>query len=418
MPDVSSGRAGEGAGVSAEGVIGSPVADAGRVGDLNLLRRADAAGQRLFRELVVSRIAWRTASEASRLIAADVVGFSLRVAGCDHPQPCHLHHCFDRLEMKAMLGNRGPRLPGLRLIAGAGVGGQVLDTGKVIEVPRYRSASFDNELVELVAEEEGIGSLIGVPVSFGGEVRGVLHVGLRSEGGFSGSSMEALGRLCTYSGAALAAARDRARVEEVAAMRERRRLARALHDDFGQRLFGIGVSAQLAHSSASAGRPDLLGHLAGLEQQIAGASAQLRSTLKALDRPAAPAGAVAVKLREDAASFSARTSVPAHLLVLGDPAPVDEAREELLIRVAQEGLRNVERHAAAAEVVLTLAFQGDAVELVIQDDGVGVPAPAHAQGSGLGLGMLREEVARFGGEVRLVRSEDSGSTMRALIPLG
>ena len=104
-------------------------------------------------------------------------------------------------------------------------------------------------------------------------------------------------------------------------MRERRRLARALHDDFGQRLFGIGVSAQLAHSSAAAGRPDLLAHLAGLEQQIAGASAQLRSTLRALDRPAAPAGAVAVKLREDAAAFSARTAVPAHLLVLGDPAP-------------------------------------------------------------------------------------------------
>ena len=109
--------------------------------------------------------------------------------------------------------------------------------------------------------------------------------------------------------------------------------------------------------------------------------------------------------------------MPAHLLVLGDPAPVDEAREELLIRIAQEGLRNVERHAGATEVVLTLAFQGEAVELVIQDDGVGPPSRPQAHGSGLGLGMLREEVARFGGDVRLARSEDSGSTMRALIPL-
>ena len=398
-------------------VIGAPVAEVGAGADLNLLRRADAAGQRLFRELVVSRIAWRTASEASRLIACDVVGFSLRSPGCDHPPPCHLHHCFDRLEMKAMLGNRGPRLPGLQLEAGAGVGGRVLDTGRAVQVRRYRSAPFEEELVDLVAGEEGIGSLAGVPVSFGGEVRGVLHVGRRADGGFSASAIEALERLCTYSGAALAAARDRARVEEVAAMRERRRLARALHDDFGQRLFGIGVSAQLAHSSAVAGRPDLLGHLAGLEQQIAGASAQLRATLNALDRPAAPAGAVAVKLREDAAAFTARSSVPAHLLVIGEPAPVDEAREELLIRIAQEGLRNVERHAGASEVVLTLAFQGDAVELVIQDDGVGAGAAPPAQGSGLGLGMLGEEAARFGGEVRLARSEDLGSTMRALVPL-
>ena len=62
-----------------------PVAE---TSDANLLRRADAAGQRLFRELVVSRIAWATVSEVTRLIAVDVVGFSLRATGCAHPQPC------------------------------------------------------------------------------------------------------------------------------------------------------------------------------------------------------------------------------------------------------------------------------------------------------------------------------------------
>lgn len=391
--------------------------DAGtRAADVNLLRRADAAGQRLFRELVVSRIAWATVSEASRLIAVDVVAFSLRVAGCAHPQPCLLHHCFDRLEVKAVLGNRGPRLPGLRLAPGDGVGGRVLETAKPVEVPTYGLAPFDPGLVRLVAHEEGVRALVGIPVSFAGEVRGVLHAGLRREGTFSAGSVDALTRLCTYSGAALAAARDRARVEEVAALRERRRLARALHDEFGQRLFGIGVTAQQARSSASAGRPDLVSQLSGLEQQIAGASAALRSTLRSLDRPSAPAGALAVKLREDAAAFSARTGVPSHLLMLGDPAPLDPAREELLDRVAQESLRNVERHAGALEVIITLAFQGPWVELVIQDDGVGA-SPSGTSG-GLGLRMIREEIARLGGEARLSRSEDAGSTMRARLPLG
>lgn len=390
-------------------------AEASRASDLNLLRRADVAGQRLFRELVVSRIAWSTVSEASRLIAVDVVGFSLRAPGCAHPQPCNLHHCFDRLEMKAVLGNRGPRLPGLKLSSGGGVGGRVLATGKPVEVPTYGLAPFDPDLVELVAGEEGIGALVGVPVSFGGEVRGVLHVGLRREGAFSDAVIEALTRLCTYAGAALAAARDRARVEEVAALRERRRLARALHDEFGQRLFGIGMTAQLARASASAGRPDLLTHLSGLEQQIAGASAALRSTLRSLDRPAAPAGTVVVKLREDVAAFATRTGVPAHLLVMGEPAALDSAREDLLARAAQEGLRNVERHAGALEVVVTLAFEGEWVELVIQDDGVGTSSTG--VGNGLGLGMVREEIARLGGEARLARSEDYGSTMRARLPL-
>jgi LuxR family transcriptional regulator, regulator of acetate metabolism len=393
----------------------APVPAAARTAELNLMRRADAAGQRLFRELVVSRIAWATVSEVTRLIAVDVVAFSLPVPGCSHPQPCNLRHCLDRLEMKAVLGNRGPSLPGFRLPSGGGVGGRVLATGRPVEVESYGPASDDPELVRVAVGEEGIGALVGVPVSFGGEVRGVLHAGLRREGPFAAGAVEALTRLCTYAGAALAAARDRARVEEVAALRERRRLARALHDEFGQRLFGIGVTAQLARASARSGRPDLVGQLQGLEQQIAGAAGALRSTLRSLDRPAAPAGAVAVTLREDVAAFTTRTGVPAHLLVMGEPAPLDAAREDLLVRIGQEGLRNVERHAGALEVVVTLAFESGWVELVIQDDGVG--APVAAAGNGLGLGMVREEIARLGGEARLSRGEDYGSTMRARLPL-
>lgn len=398
-----------------EDLKAASVTPSARGAEVNLLRRADAAGQRLFRELVVSRIAWSTVSEASRLIAVDVVGFSLRAAGCAHPQPCHMHHCRDHLDMRAVLGNRGSRLPGLSLTASCGVGGQVLASGKAVAVSRYAGGSFDRELIEIVAEEEGIGAMVCVPISFGGEVRGVLHAGLRREGPFGLGSVEALTRLCTYAGAALAAAHDRSRVEEVAALRERRRLARALHDDLGQRLFGIGMAAQLARSSASAGRPDLLSHLSGLEQQIVGATAAFRSTLHALARPSAPAGAVAVTLREDTAAFTDRTGVPAYLLVMGEPVVLDPAREDLLVRLGQEGLRNVERHAAAQEVVVTLVFQRDAVEIVIQDDGVGASSPTG--GSGLGLGMLREEVVRLGGESRLARGEDGGSTMRTRLPL-
>ncbi len=406
--------------MSTRGAQASVPLDAARASDLNLLRRADAAGQRLFRELVVSRIAWSTVSEASRLIAVDVVAFSLRAPGCSHPQPCNMHQCFDRLEMKAVVGNRGPRLPGLKLSAGVGVGGRVLATGKPVEVPTYGLAPFDPDLVDLVAGEEGIGALVGVPVSFGGEVRGVLHVALRREGEFSEAVVEALTRLCTYAGAALAAARDRARVEEVAILRERRRLARALHDEFGQRLFGIGLAAQFTRASVSAGRPDALAHLSTLDQQIAGAAGALRSTLRSLDRPSAPAGAVVVKLREDVAAFTTRSGVPAHLLVIGEPVPLDSPREELLVRATQEGLRNVERHAGALEVVVTLAFEGDSVDLVVQDDGAGTPGSTsvHQPGNGLGLGIVREEIARLGGEVRLVRGEDYGCTLRARLPLG
>lgn len=391
----------------------APAADVAAA-DINLLRRADAAGQRLFRELVTSRIAWATVSEVTRLVAVDVAAVSVRAAGCAHAQPCNLLHCLDRLEMKAVLGNRGPRLPGLRIPPGTGVGGRALELGAPVATADCREEDLPPELAEVVVAEEGIRSLAAIPVGFGGEVRGMLHVGLRRTGGFRPATMEALQRLCTYAGAALAAARDRGRVEEVAAMRERRRLARALHDELGQRLFGIGMTAKLARESAASGRPDLVTHLHGLEREIAGAAAALRATLRSLDTPSAPAGALAVALREDLAAFTARTGLPAHLLVLGEPDAVDAARADTLIRAVQEGLRNVERHAHASEVVLTIGFLPGAVEVVLQDDGVGPPADA---GGGFGLSSLDAELARLGGEVALVRGDDTGATLKARVPL-
>lgn len=203
-------------------------------------------------------------------------------------------------------------------------------------------------------------------------------------------------------------------MEEVAAGRERRRLARSLHDDFGQRLFGLGITARAARASAATGGADLIAHLTSLEQQVAGAAAAFRGTLNALSRPQRPSGVLAVMLREDIAAFTTRSGVAAHLLVLGEPAEIDADREDLLTRVMHEGLRNVERHARAAEVIVTLAYTPDRVELVVQDDGVGI---GHSEPfGGMGLGMLRDEVRRHGGDMRFGASDDTGATMRTQVP--
>ncbi len=382
----------------------------------NLLRRADAAGQRLFKELVAKRIAWATVTEVSRLIAVDVVAVSLPAPGCDHPPPCLLVGCFDHLAVKAIVGNRASRLPGLVFSPGAGAGGRVLQTGRPYSVSQYLEAPFDPMLIEVAAREEGIGALLAVPISFAGTVRGVLHTGLRREGSFSRETVEALSRVATYAGAALAAAGDRARVEELARLRERRRLVRALHDDLGQHLFGVGVQARRARESAATGHPDLLSHLHELERQVIAASSALRTTLNALAPVQTPGSTLAVMLSEDVTAFEQRTGIPSHLIVLGEPAPVDDDCVELLARVAREGLRNVERHARASEIVVTLRVDAASAELTVQDDGRGCrTGPSVGR---LGLTTLRGEVARLRGELRLTSNDDPGATLRVWLPVG
>lgn len=79
----------------------------------------------------------------------------------------------------------------------------------------------------------------------------------------------------------------------------------------------------------------------------------------------------------------------------------------------QEGLRNADRHARAREVVVTLAFDAAGVEAIVHDDGVGLAAGA---GRGLGMRSLEEETTRLGGELRLSRGDDTGSTLRVRLP--
>ncbi len=380
----------------------------------NLLRRADTAGQRLFRELVASRIAWGTVAEVSRLIAVDVVGVSLRTSECEHPVPCVRDGCVHGLAMRAMVGNRTPVLPGLHLAGGAGVGGRALATGRVVTVADYgRESSAGAALLDLTVQDEGIGAMACVPISFGGVVRGVLHAGRRGGEPFGPGPVEALTRVAAYAGAALAAAGDRARVEEVAAIRERRRLTRLLHDDFAQRLFSIGVGARVARERAATGHPDLMSQLMRLEQEVGAAAGALRSTMRGLEAVETPAGALAATLRDDLASFQRRSGIPAHLIVLGG-APAGETDADILLRVVREGLRNVERHAQAGEVVVTLCTDGPVTEVSVQDDGLG--PRSGSVGTGIGLRALAEAMERLGGGVRLSPNDDAGATLRAWLP--
>ncbi|MEQ9094167.1 MAG: hypothetical protein RLN63_08665, partial [Miltoncostaeaceae bacterium] len=145
--------------------------------------------------------------------------------------------------------------------------------------------------------------------------------------------------------------------------------------------------------------------------------AALRALMRGLDNADTPASTLAVTLSEDIAGFQRRTDVTAHLIVLGEGPPVEAGRTQVLVQAVREGLRNVERHAQAGEVVVSLCVDATGAEVAVQDDGVGPgTGPAAGDGTGLGLSGLREELARLGGGLRLSRNDDLGTTLRVWIP--
>ena len=116
---------------------------------------------------------------------------------------------------------------------------------------------------------------------------------------------------------------------------------------------------------------------------------------------------------------SGRLPKGAELKVLGEPRRVDRTIELALFRIAQEALRNVERHAGAASVDVELSFQGDEITLSVSDDGCGFSPPKNlsqlARRGSLGLLGMKERAELVGGRFGLRSSPGHGSELTVTV---
>ena len=101
----------------------------------------------------------------------------------------------------------------------------------------------------------------------------------------------------------------------------------------------------------------------------------------------------------------------------GTERPLGAEVEAALLRVAQEALANVRKHAAASQVTLTLSYLDDLVMLDVADDGVGFdPATTRAAGGGLGLRAMQERATQLGGHLTIESAPGEGTTIAVELP--
>ena len=195
---------------------------------------------------------------------------------------------------------------------------------------------------------------------------------------------------------------------------ERRRLARELHDEFGQALTGLKLDLAWLGRQLGTSAPELVGDTAAMAARVDTTVDAVRRIASQL-RPAVldDLGLVAA-LEWQAAEFERRSGVVCELDAQLDDEAISEPTATAVFRVFQEALTNVVRHAQARRVEAAFARTDGRLTLRVRDDGVGLVAGATRRPGALGLAGMRERAAALGGEVT-VRPAPGGGTLVTLV---
>jgi signal transduction histidine kinase len=108
--------------------------------------------------------------------------------------------------------------------------------------------------------------------------------------------------------------------------------------------------------------------------------------------------------------------VDVHIAVEGAPRPLDPALDASALRIVQEAVTNVVRHAGGAPATVTVRYRPDALELVVADEGGAGAGAAAERAGGHGLVGMRERAALFGGRLDAGRRAGGGFEVRAVLP--
>jgi signal transduction histidine kinase len=190
---------------------------------------------------------------------------------------------------------------------------------------------------------------------------------------------------------------------------ERRRLARELHDETIQSLIALNQRLQLAQmASGQVGTT-----LAEMEQMVSQMIEAVRRFVRDLRPIYLEDLGLAAALHVLAGDSSQTIGIPVHFSKSGRERRLPPEVELALYRMAQEGLSNVARHAQASQAWLKVAFSGEVVTLVIEDDGRGFtlpPTPALLAAAGhFGLLGLSERAILIGAKLDIDSTPGEGS---------
>ncbi|MCB0034051.1 MAG: sensor histidine kinase [Anaerolineales bacterium] len=201
-------------------------------------------------------------------------------------------------------------------------------------------------------------------------------------------------------------------------LQERERLAREIHDTLAQAFIGVIMHLE-ASSPLMASQPEKAHHHLTQAEEIARHGlTQARRVVQDLRPEVLESAPLPEAIARVVQKWQQQSDINTHTAVTGEYRVLHPEAEVTLIRATQEALANIQKHAHAQEVRVTLSYMGNVVILDVQDDGMGIEQAAPStNGGGYGLIAMRQRVEQVGGRLTIESDPEDGTTVAVEIPI-
>jgi len=198
---------------------------------------------------------------------------------------------------------------------------------------------------------------------------------------------------------------------------ERRRLSRELHDDLNQKLAMLVVEVESLEKTTPETRDTLATRLQLIRKRVEQVSDTVQRTAHRLHPSVIEHLGLVSALRSLCADLHAQDMLDTSFVYRNVPEHLTDGVALCLYRVAQEGLRNVVKHAGVREARLTLIGSKDKIRLTINDAGNGFRRDSVTGRQGLGIISMEERVRLVNGSLSIVSQPNEGTRVEVRIPL-
>ncbi|MGC1550993.1 MAG: PAS domain-containing protein [Rhodanobacter sp.] len=291
---------------------------------------------------------------------------------------------------------------------------EVFRTGKpdlIRDIRRVPPFALLDRLLNL-----GIVTVLLVPMWIAGKLEGAIGIRFTQERLMRAEEMELAQTLANHAMLALQLTRLTAVSRESAVVDERNRLARDIHDTLAQGFTGIIVQLEAAEDAKLQGFPNEAAVHCDRARALARESlSEARRSVQALRPQALEKEELFQALRTLFSKMTTGTSTQSQFNMQGKPRQLPRGWDEHILRIAQEALTNVLRHALASHFMGMIAYGSDEVRLELRDTGRGFNVEDKHGGYGL-LG-IRERVDRMNGQLEIQSASGSGTALLIRLPL-